>query len=190
MERRSIAPRRLHTYTRTYTHIHIYIHACLLQTLSIPTARVICLSFALSVHPCLYIIPSNVHYSARGVACVRVELLGSCFVGQARGAKERQRENQGPRATDQQRPTFPLLPSATVAQFRMALSHPLFLRSRARVCPLIEQYRQNRHEEGGTDRDNVQRDGTERERVSRKGLFTPLEMWNSCWPRIRRIKSL
>lgn len=89
---------------------------------------------------------------------MRVELLGSCFVGQARGAKERQRENQGPRATDQQRPTFPLLPSATVAQFRMALSHPLFLRSRARVCSLIEQYRQNRHEEGG----NGQRQRTER----------------------------
>mgnify|MGYP004579019653 CR=1 FL=1 len=30
----------------------------------------------------------------------------------------------------------------------------------------------------------------ERERVSRKGLFTPLEMWNSCRPPIRRIKSL
>ena len=188
MERRSIAPRRLHTYTRTYTHIHIYIHACLLQTLSIPTARVICLSFALSVHPCLYIIPSNVHYSARGVACVRVELLGSCFVGQARGAKERQRENQGPRATDQQRPLSFLRPR--LHSFAWP-SHTLFFcglaRAFARLSSNTDKIGTKKVE---TDRDNVQRDGTERERVSRKGLFTPLEMWNSCWPRIRRIKSL
>lgn len=43
--------------------------------------------------------------------------------------------------------------------------------------------------EGGTGETTLA-DVVERERVSRKGLFTPLEMWNSCRPPIRRIKSL
>lgn len=66
-----------HTYTHTGTHMRAFYKP------SIPTGRVICLSFALSVHPCLLIciLSPPAAFSARGVACVRVELLGSCFVG-------------------------------------------------------------------------------------------------------------
>lgn len=156
---------------------------------SIPAARVICLSFALSVHPCLLIciLSPPPTLPARAVACVRVELLGSCFVGQASAAKERQRQNQGPRATDQRRPSFPFHPPASCTVSHGPLV--LFLCGLARAfARLSSSTGEIGTKEGGTERQR--REVVERERVSRKGLFTPLEMWNSCRPPIRRIKSL
>lgn len=187
MERRSIAPRRLHTYTRTYTHIYT------------------CVPFTNPLYPdwsrdlslfCPICSSVSVYYPLQhSLFCTRSRVCEGGIIGimlrwPSKGCEgETERESR----TSSYRSATPHVPSPSFGHgctVRMALSHPLFLRSRARICPLIEQYRQNRHEEGRTDRDNVQRDGTERERVSRKGLFTPLEMWNSCWPRIRRIKSL